>query len=112
MLIITKVMLLGQYSVGKTTFIRYLLGRDFPGQRIGPGLFFKMVFFIFLIFYLTVCWCAEPTTDRFTALIDGPDERIIPGNALAVSHDMYAYLVVFIVHFCVICLYICLHVLF
>lgn len=61
-----QVMLLGQYSVGKTTFIRYLLGRDFPGCRIGP----------------------EPTTDRFTALIDGPDERVIPGNALAVSHDM------------------------
>mmetsp|Transcript_19381 Transcript_19381/g.39114 ORF Transcript_19381/g.39114 Transcript_19381/m.39114 type:complete len:534 (-) Transcript_19381:257-1858(-) len=61
-----QVMLLGQYSVGKTTFIRYLLGRDFPGQRIGP----------------------EPTTDRFTAIIDGPDERVIPGNALAVSHDM------------------------
>jgi hypothetical protein len=53
-------------TVGKTTFIRYLLGRDFPGCRIGP----------------------EPTTDRFTALIDGPDERVIPGNALAVSHDM------------------------
>ncbi len=31
-----QVMLLGQYSVGKTTFIRYLLGQDFPGQRIGP----------------------------------------------------------------------------
>jgi EH domain-containing protein 1 len=61
-----QVLLLGQYSVGKTTFIRYLLGRDFPGCRIGP----------------------EPTTDRFTALIDGPDERVIPGNALAVSHDM------------------------
>ena len=39
-----QVMLVGQYSVGKTSFIRYLLGRDFPGQRIGP----------------------EPTTDRFT----------------------------------------------
>lgn len=39
-----QVMLIGQYSVGKTSFIRYLLGRDFPGQRIGP----------------------EPTTDRFT----------------------------------------------
>ena len=36
------------------------------GQRIGP----------------------EPTTDRFTAVMDGPDERIIPGNALAVSHDL------------------------
>jgi len=40
-------MLIGQYSVGKTTFIRYLLGRDFPGQRIGP----------------------EPTTDRFVVVL-------------------------------------------
>ena len=61
-----QVMLIGQYSVGKTSFIRYLLGRDFPGQRIGP----------------------EPTTDRFVAVLDGPDERIIPGNALAVAADM------------------------
>lgn len=59
-------MLVGQYSVGKTSFIRYLIGRDFPGQRIGP----------------------EPTTDRFVAVMDGPDERTIPGNALAVSHDL------------------------
>ena len=36
------VMLVGQYSTGKTTFIRYLLEQDFPGIRIGP----------------------EPTTDR------------------------------------------------
>jgi hypothetical protein len=28
-----QVLLIGQYSVGKTSFIRYLLGRDFPGQR-------------------------------------------------------------------------------
>lgn len=62
-----QVMLLGQYSVGKTTFIRYLLGEDFPGMRIGP----------------------EPTTDRFTAIFHGVGEtRVIPGNALAVSHDM------------------------
>ena len=37
------VMLVGQYSTGKTTFIRYLLEQDFPGIRIGP----------------------EPTTDRW-----------------------------------------------
>ena len=36
------VMLVGQYSTGKTTFIKYLLESDFPGIRIGP----------------------EPTTDR------------------------------------------------
>ena len=61
-----QVMLIGQYSVGKTSFIRYLLGRDFPGQRIGP----------------------EPTTDRFTVLINGPEERTIPGNALSVHPDL------------------------
>lgn len=59
-------MLIGQYSVGKTSFIKYLLGRDFPGQRIGP----------------------EPTTDRFTVLLNGPEERTIPGNALSVHADL------------------------
>lgn len=61
-----QVMLVGQYSVGKTSFIRYLIGQDFPGQRIGP----------------------EPTTDRFTVLINGPEERTIPGNALSVHPDL------------------------
>ncbi len=55
------VMLLGQYSVGKTTFIKYLLEKDFMGMRIGP----------------------EPTTDRFTCVMYGRNERSIPGNALA-----------------------------
>jgi len=60
------VLLLGQYSVGKTSFIRYLLGRDFPGQRIGP----------------------EPTTDRFTAIIKGESgDKIIPGAALCSQAD-------------------------
>lgn len=40
------VMLVGQYSTGKTTFIKYLLEQDFPGIRIGP----------------------EPTTDRYVKL--------------------------------------------
>ena len=57
------VLLVGPYSVGKTTFIEYLLGRKFPGQRIGP----------------------EPTTDRFTAVMYGEDDRTIPGNALTVA---------------------------
>ena len=63
------VLLLGQYSVGKTSFIRYLLGRDFPGQRIGP----------------------EPTTDRFVAIIksdtSGSGDKIIPGAALCSQAD-------------------------
>eukprot|EP00611_Tribonema_gayanum_P021406 TRINITY_DN4107_c0_g1_i1.p1 TRINITY_DN4107_c0_g1~~TRINITY_DN4107_c0_g1_i1.p1 ORF type:complete len:617 (+),score=239.25 TRINITY_DN4107_c0_g1_i1:132-1853(+) len=61
-----QVLMIGQYSTGKTSFIRYLLGRDFPGQRIGP----------------------EPTTDRFVAVMDGADERVIPGNALTVSPNL------------------------
>ena len=49
---------------GKTSLIRYLLERDYPGLRIGP----------------------EPTTDNFTAVMYGESEQIIPGNALAVDN--------------------------
>lgn len=58
-------LLCGQYSTGKTSFIKYLLQRDFPGIRIGP----------------------EPTTDRFVAVMHGLDERIIPGNALVMQTE-------------------------
>ncbi|KAF6036326.1 Past1 [Bugula neritina] len=57
------VMLIGQYSTGKTTFIKYLLEKDFPGCRIGP----------------------EPTTDRFIVVKDGDQDSVIPGNALVVD---------------------------
>ena len=57
------ILLIGQYSTGKTTFIRYLLEQDFPGIRIGP----------------------EPTTDRFIAVMGGDQEGVVPGNALVVD---------------------------
>lgn len=57
------ILLVGQYSTGKTTFIKYLLEKDFPGIRIGP----------------------EPTTDRFIAVMYGEQESVIPGNALVVD---------------------------
>lgn len=60
------VMLLGQYSTGKTTFIKHLLRTSYPGAHIGP----------------------EPTTDRFVVVMNGPDERSIPGNTVAVQADM------------------------
>ncbi|XP_057540373.1 EH domain-containing protein 1-like [Amaranthus tricolor] len=60
------VMLLGQYSTGKTTFITHLLKTSYPGAHIGP----------------------EPTTDRFVVVMSGPDERSIPGNTVAVQADM------------------------
>ncbi|KAL5140574.1 EH domain-containing protein 2 [Glycine soja] len=60
------VMLLGQYSTGKTTFIKHLLKCDYPGAHVGP----------------------EPTTDRFVVVMSGPDERSIPGNTIAVDADM------------------------
>ena len=62
------VLLVGGYSVGKTSFIRYMLERDFPGSRIGP----------------------EPTTDRFLAVMagrPGQAEAVVPGNAAAVDVD-------------------------
>jgi GTPase SAR1 family protein len=51
--------------VGKTSFIKYLLGRDFPGIRVGP----------------------EPTTDRFTSILWGAGDKIIPGAALCSQQD-------------------------
>ncbi|KAK7141179.1 hypothetical protein R3I93_015362 [Phoxinus phoxinus] len=57
------VLLVGQYSTGKTTFIRHLMEQDFPGMRIGP----------------------EPTTDSFIAVMHGDQEGMIPGNALVVD---------------------------
>ncbi|KAK4469278.1 hypothetical protein MN116_006846 [Schistosoma mekongi] len=59
------VLLIGQYSTGKTTFIRYLIGEDFPGIRIGP----------------------EPTTDSFIAVMNDVRHGIIPGNALVMDHS-------------------------
>ena len=82
-----SVMLVGQYSTGKTTFIRsanyflswrsikyfparYLLGEDFTGCRIGP----------------------EPTTDKFHVLMGADEDDLdadtpttVPGNALVVD---------------------------
>ncbi|ORY94698.1 P-loop containing nucleoside triphosphate hydrolase protein [Syncephalastrum racemosum] len=60
------VLLIGQYSTGKTTFIRYLLDKAYPGEHIG----------------------VEPTTDRFCAVMHGQEERIIPGNAAAVNQEL------------------------
>ncbi|KAF9149505.1 hypothetical protein BG015_008711 [Linnemannia schmuckeri] len=57
------VLLIGQYSTGKTTFINSLLKKSYPSSHIG----------------------VEPTTDRFVAVMDNPTDRIIPGNAAAVS---------------------------
>jgi EH domain-containing protein 1 len=50
------ILLLGQYSSGKTTFIKYVLQSDFPGARIGP----------------------EPTTDKFIAVTYGNEDRRVP----------------------------------
>ena len=60
-----SVLLLGQYSTGKTTFIKHLLQKEYPGTHIGP----------------------EPTTDRFVVVMGGKEERRTPGNTLVVETD-------------------------
>ena len=52
------ILFVGQYSTGKTSFIKYLLEQDYPGIRIGP----------------------EPTTDAFNVVMYGEQDQIIPGN--------------------------------
>lgn len=60
------VLLMGQYSTGKSTFIRHLLQRDYPGLRIGP----------------------EPTTDKFVCVLHGDVDSSTPGNALVVDNSL------------------------
>jgi len=52
------ILLLGQYSVGKSSFIKYFMQREYPGMRIGP----------------------EPTTDKFIWLFQGEEDAIFPGQ--------------------------------
>ena len=60
------VLVLGQYSTGKTTMLEYLLGEGYPGSHIGP----------------------EPTTDRFVAVAWADTERTIPGHAGTASKEL------------------------
>ncbi|KAJ2783719.1 hypothetical protein H4R18_001557 [Coemansia javaensis] len=60
------VLLLGQYSTGKTTFVEYLLGEPYPGAHVG----------------------IEPTTDRFVAIMHGAENKVVPGHAAAVSGEL------------------------
>jgi len=60
------VLVLGPYSTGKSTFIKHLLGRDYPGLNIGP----------------------EPTTDRFVATIYADRDQRVPGNAAVADKDL------------------------
>lgn len=53
------------FTYSQTSFVKYLLGRDFPGIRVGP----------------------EPTTDRFTAVLWGSQDKIVPGAALCSQTD-------------------------
>lgn len=61
-----NVLLVGQYSTGKTSFIRHLVGMDYPGIHIGP----------------------EPTTDGFIAIVHGEDVKTIKGNALTGFNEL------------------------
>ncbi|XLS63755.1 hypothetical protein HN51_023729 [Arachis hypogaea] len=91
------VMLLGQYSTGKTTFIKHLLKSNYPGKwfcvfvytykiaNLSYGNLFDNVWFLIIA---GAHIGPEPTTDRFVAIMSGPDERTIPGNTVAVQADM------------------------
>lgn len=62
------VLMLGQYSTGKTTFIKALLGREYPGTDIN----------------------AAASTDKFFAIHRGADDDEIPGTAL-VNNVMHPF---------------------
>lgn len=63
---IPVVLLLGQYSTGKTSFIRHMIGMDYPDIHISP----------------------EPSTDKFTAVVHGSVHQTINGNLLVGVRDL------------------------
>ncbi|EDV24986.1 EH domain-containing protein 1 [Trichoplax sp. H2] len=54
------ILLVGEYSTGKTTFIKYLLSRGYPGMKVSP----------------------EPSTDNFCTISYGENDKLLPGHAL------------------------------
>uniref|UniRef100_A0A7R9YDP6 Dynamin-type G domain-containing protein n=1 Tax=Pinguiococcus pyrenoidosus TaxID=172671 RepID=A0A7R9YDP6_9STRA len=60
------ILVVGQYSTGKTTFINQIIGQDYVGCHVGP----------------------EPTTDRFIACCYGKEKEVIQGNAISVDRDL------------------------
>lgn len=60
-----QVLVIGQYSTGKSSMIKYLLRTDFPGIRVGP----------------------EPTTDRFIIVSHGDGHHVVPGHALVMDSE-------------------------
>ncbi|GMY31133.1 EH domain-containing protein 1 isoform X2 [Fagus crenata] len=75
------VILLGQYSTGKTTFIKHLLNRSYPGKLSSE---------------LTLDWSLQ-LTDLLLSWylqnskrppVSGPEEKSIPGNTIATQADM------------------------
>ncbi|VDK25961.1 unnamed protein product [Anisakis simplex] len=59
------IMMLGQYSVGKTSMISYLLGGTYPGADIGP----------------------EPTTDIFAHISYNEFPITVPGTTLVADKE-------------------------
>lgn len=57
---VPMVMFLGQYSVGKTTMIKYLIGEEYPNSKIGP----------------------DPTTDSFTVVNYAKSSHLTMGTTL------------------------------
>lgn len=61
-----QVLLLGQYSTGKTTMIKWLIGSESSHFDIRP----------------------QPSTDKFMAVVHGDDECVLKGNAAATLRQL------------------------
>jgi len=61
-----QVLLIGQYSTGKTSMVKWLTGRDSPHFDVGP----------------------QPSTDKFMAVVHGNEERLIRGCAAATLPEL------------------------
>ena len=77
------VLLLGNYSVGKSTFIQYLLRQDYPDINIAPQVFLSLSNFLIIYFYSL----KKPSTDKFIAITHSDREETSPGPVVVNQPD-------------------------
>uniref|UniRef100_A0A2N9GLE0 Dynamin-type G domain-containing protein n=1 Tax=Fagus sylvatica TaxID=28930 RepID=A0A2N9GLE0_FAGSY len=85
------VMLLGQYSTGKTTFIKHLLKTSYPGKLYSEHTLDQsrqLTDLLLSCSHLAKSYLNRCSLAKFAPIQSGPDDRSIPGNTIAVQADM------------------------
>ena len=85
---VPQVLMLGQYSTGKTTFIKALLGREYPGNCSSDNHHLALLAVFLSSLSSGTDINAAASTDKFFAIHRGQEDDEIPGTALVTDLEM------------------------